>query len=274
MNYKDLGEAIGVAPLTLIRWENGTSYPSPQTMEALYSYAYENKAHKIKLNYLKSQLRFDDKGRRILLFHGSDGQINEPIDAKHTKGLVDFGSGFYAGESFEQAGSWVAGKPSSSVYMLYFQPSSQWKHMTFTVDLDWLFAVAHYRKRIDLFEGSARVRKIVSAIEKCDYLIAPIADNTMYDTIDSFIQGLITSEQCLHCLTATNLGSQYVFLTNSVCKKLELTDRLYLSKNERDDLLAAKDMSKENGTDKVKASLIAYRGKGRYIEELLKDEKI
>lgn len=35
----------------------------------------------------------------------------------------------------------------------------------------------------------------------------------MFRIIDSFIEGEITDEQCIHCLAATNLGLQYVFKT-------------------------------------------------------------
>jgi len=274
MTFEELAQAIGVSSMTLKRWESGQTTPSPTGAEALYAFAYHNSAHPLRLNVLKSQFREEEKGKRVLLFHGASSSIEGPIDTHHTKPPVDFGDGFYAGESYQQAGSWVAARPSSSVYGLYFSPSASLCSHRFQVDLDWLLAVAHFRGRIPAYEKSPRVLALVSSLVDCDYLIAPIADNTMYETIDSFLNNLITSEQCLHCLAATDLGNQYVFLKEKACQGLELTDRFYLSQPEREHLLAVKEENRANGLDKVKAALIAYRGKGRYLEELLKDESI
>ena len=45
----------------------------------------------------------------------------------------------------------------------------------------------------------------------------------MFQIINSFIDGEITDEQCKHCLAATNLGYQYVFVTPKSTKHLKLS---------------------------------------------------
>lgn len=274
LTYQEMGRKANIPQVSLIRWENGEVFPSDSGLEAVYSFAYRNSFHPIRLNSLKAQLRSDDKGERILLFHGAEGLIDGKIDTNHARRLTDFGPGFYAGESYEQAGTFVAGRPGSSVYTLYFQPSDKWKSISFSVGLEWLFAVAFFRNRINNYASSPLVTAILKKITEADYLIAPIADNMMYETIDSFVQGFITSEQCLHCLSAAKLGRQFVFLNNRICNELQLADRLYLCKEERKDLLEIREKTKAEGIDKNKASLIKYRGQGKYIEEILKNEKI
>ena len=44
-----------------------------------------------------------------LLFHGSKGEIDGEIDVHHGRQNNDFGQGFYTGESYEQAISFVSG---------------------------------------------------------------------------------------------------------------------------------------------------------------------
>lgn len=50
--------------------------------------------------------------------------------------------------------------------------------------------------------------ELVEQIDEVDYIIAPIADNQMYDTLTAFSLKQITDEQCLRALSANNLGSQ------------------------------------------------------------------
>ena len=71
--------------------------------------------------------------------------------------------------------------------------------------------IAYFRGRLGEFEQSSVVIELICAIRDIDYIIAPIADNRMFEIIDSFIDGEITDVQCRHCLSATNLGNQYVF---------------------------------------------------------------
>jgi DNA-binding XRE family transcriptional regulator len=269
LSLDDFAEAVGTAKMTVIRWEKGLFLPSAIATESVYSYAFSNPYHPLRLNALKAELRKDDKVNRVLLFHGAKGEIVEPIDTGHTVGFADFGNGFYAGESLEQAETWVAGEPNSSVYLLYFSPEN-FKGFKIEIGIDWMLAVAYYRGKLDSFKNKTRVMRIIREIEQSDYVIAPIADNQMYKTINDFINGFITTEQCLHCLSATTLGYQYVFRTNSVCKGLTLLDRLYLCKKEKEEALSLKSKLSQSGLDKVQMSLRQYRGKGVYIEDLLK----
>ena len=103
-----------------------------------------------------------------------------------------------------------------------------------------------------------------------DYVIAPIADNKMFRIIDAFINGEITDEQCKHSLAATNLGYQYVLLTDKALSKLKKLECCFLSKEERSHYRKIKKDDAKLGEDKVKLARINFRGKGHYIDEILK----
>ena len=78
------------------------------------------------------------------------------------------------------------------------------------------------------------VEKLGADSRDCDYIIAPIADNRMFQIINSFIDGEITDEQCKHCLAATNLGFQYVFISDNAINRVQILERCYLSGNEKE----------------------------------------
>ena len=96
-----------------------------------------------------------------------------------------------------------------------------------------MMTIAYYRGTLDKYTDHAIIQKIIKDSRNCDYIIAPIADNRMFKIIDSFIQGEITDEQCKHCLAATNLGKQYVFVSDLAISQLKIVERVYLADNEK-----------------------------------------
>ena len=121
-----------------------------------------------------------------------------------------------------------------------------------------------------LYENHPIIKKLIEKSCDCDYIIAPIADNRMFQIINSFIMGEITDEQCKHCLAATNLGYQYVFKSDKAIKSLKMLERCYISEKEKEYYKKMRNSDAKLGDDKVKLARIKYRGKGRYIDEILK----
>ena len=129
--------------------------------------------------------------------------------------------------------------------------------------------IAYYRGVLEAYESHPIVQKLVAESRDCDYIIAPIADNRMFQIINSFIDGEITDEQCKHCLAATHLGSQYVFIRERAIEQVKLLERCYISNNEKEYYKNIRTADTKLGDDKVKLAKIQYRGKGRYIDEIL-----
>ena len=91
----------------------------------------------------------------------------------------------------------------------------------------------------------------------------------MFQIINSFIEGELTDEQCKHCLAATNLGMQYIFVSEKAVSQAKLRERCYISQNERKYYKNIRLEESKLGANKVKLARKQYRGKGRYIDEIL-----
>lgn len=232
----------------------------------LYTFAF---AKNIKINKLKEMFWRDDlKKHEKLLFHGAKSKIDGKIDIHRGRHNNDFGQGFYAGESYEQAISFVSGFENSSVYYICFNDDDL-TCKRYEVNQEWMMTIAYYRGALDEYKNHPVIKKIIEQSRACDYIIAPIADNRMFQIINSFIAGDLTDEQCKHCLAATNLGMQYIFLTEKAVSQIKLTERCYISNNEREYYKNIRLEESKLGGDKVKLAKRQYRGQGRYIDEIL-----
>lgn len=133
-----------------------------------------------------------------------------------------------------------------------------------------MILIAYFRGRLEEYKDSAYLKKLLSKLNEIDVVIAPIADNTMYTTLDDFIQGKITDLQCYNALSANRLGMQYIFLNdNAINNSLKMLERCFYPTNERKDYQDYRLKENEIGKNKVKIALREYAGKGKYIEELL-----
>ncbi|MCQ2554874.1 MAG: DUF3990 domain-containing protein [Clostridia bacterium] len=266
ISQSELADMIGVEQVTVSRCETGKTVASGETLEKLYSFAFDKN---VRINKLKEMLLRDNLSTsEKILFHGAKGEIDGAIDIRRGRANNDFGQGFYAGESYEQALSFVAGFDNSSVYYLSFNDSGL-KCKRYEVNQDWMMTIAYYREKLREYEEHPYIKELVAESRDCDYIIAPIADNRMFQIINSFINGEITDEQCRHCLAATNLGMQYIFISDRAASKLSVRERCYIAQNERKSSRQVKADEAKLGEDKVKLARIEYRGKGLYIDEIL-----
>ena len=262
----EIAEQLGVEQVTISRNELYKTNPSKQFMERVYNFAFDKK---IQLNRLKEMLWIEKLPlNHKLLFHGAKKIIEGSLNVHTGRMNNDFGQGFYTGETYTQAISFVSGYEDSSVYYLDFN-NQNLKCKEYQVDQEWMMTIAYYRGALDQYKDHAIIQKIIEESRNCDYIVAPIADNRMFKIIDSFIQGEITDEQCKHCLAATNLGKQYVFVSDLAISQLKILERVYLSGNEKNYYKLMRSSDSKLGDDKVKLARIQYRGKGKYIDEIL-----
>ena len=264
MSQKEFADAIGVSFATINRIENNKHAPSDFVIERIYDLAYENK---IRINSVMSDI-FIETSKNVY-FYGAKGTIDNEIDLFHSEEKIDFGVGFYLGESYKQASSFVASNKKGSVYVFNF-PYSKLKILKFSVDVEWMLAICYYRNALkEEHRNSKMVQEIVKRIESADLIIAPIADNSMYDIMTQYANGQLTDVQASHCLSASNLGMQYVIKKDNALKYLKLVARLYLCEKEKKDILSSKLKEDMISKTKVDACRIKYRRQGKYIEELL-----
>ena len=266
ISQKEFAKVLDTEQKTISNIESKDSYPSKTIVESAFTYAFKKdvKINKLKELLCRDNLSHDEK----LLFHGSKGEIKGNIDVNFGRGNNDFGQGFYTGESYEQAVSFISTYDDPSVYFMSFDDSDL-KCKRYSVDREWMMTIAYYRETLDKYENHPLIKKIIKESRDCDYIIAPIADNKMFETINEFIEGNLTDEQCKHCLAATNLGMQYVFLTEKAASRLKIVERCYVCDKEREYYKKIKEDYRKLGNDKVKLAKAQYRGIGKFIDEVL-----
>ena len=267
LTQAELASKIGIERITISRNELGKTTPSVKLLEQIYSFAFKNN---IKLNKLKEMLWLDNlENGHKLLFHGAKSEIIGEPGINRSRKNNDFGQGFYTGEKYEQAISFISGFDKSCIYLIDFFDAGL-THKQYRVDQEWMMTIAYYRGALEEYKHHPIVKRLAEKSRLYDYIIAPIADNRMFQIINSFIYGEITDEQCKHCLAATNLGFQYVFITEKSLKNLKLVERCYVSDKERQYYKNLRSSDTRLSDDKVKLARIKYRGKGHYIDEILK----
>ena len=267
MSDEDICKMFQISRMTYYRWINSKTIPSRENLENIYSCLYDKK---IRINKLKEEMY---KGQEIedkrILFHGAKNYIEGDITVEKSEPKKDFGKGFYLGETLLQSASFVSNYRTSSVYVLECKIKDL-KVKEYGVTHEWMILISYFRGKIDEYKDSKYIKKLLDDLKNVDLVIAPIADNTMYEILDDFSGGEITDLQCLNALSANWLGKQYVFLNDKAIKKsLTIIDKLYLCEKEKNDYKTRKEENTKIGKQKVKLAKREYAGKGKYIEELL-----
>lgn len=261
MNILEFSEKTKVSRTTLDSISKNTN-PRDDVYEKIYSYAYENK---YRINSVKEDL-IKEKYQNVL-FHGSKKGLSE-ITIIGARENCDFGKGFYLGETYSQALSFVCEMDKSSVYSFKYTLENL-NIKRFQCDLAWMIAICYYRGKLRDYSSNPIVDKIVTEIEMADVVIAPIADNKMFYVMAQFIDGEINADVALHSLSASKLGFQFVFKTEKSLNNLVPIEKYYISLPEREDCRKLlNDRSYEIDT-KLKLAKREFRA-GLYIEEILK----
>ena len=266
MTIQEFANEIGVSYSTVSRWKEPGEAVSPANLEKIYEYAFKKR---IRLNKIKEQLfREECLENHVLLFHGAKTNILGDISIEKSRKNNDFGQGFYCGESLEQSAMFVSNFPHASLYMLDFDKTGM-QELRLGVEQDWMLMIAFFRGKLTAYERHPMIRRIRNRLNGIDYVVAPIEDNRMFQIIDSFIEGEITDVQCQHCLSATNLGNQYVFLTQRAADQIQILRKCYLASIEKEAYISVRSEDAKISNDKVKIARRQYRGQGKYIEDIL-----
>lgn len=231
--------------------------------EKFYSYIYNNG---YRINSVKEDLLKETSIKKIL-FHGSKRGL-ENISIEGSRKNCDFGQGFYLGETYEQALSFVCENKQSSVYSFTCDLENL-NVLEFNCSLEWMLAICYYRGTLGVFSDSTIVKEIIQKINDADVIIAPIADNRMFYIMTLFAEGEINANVALHSLSASKLGKQYIFKTQKALKQIVPVEKYYLCQEEKDDTIKKLSMRTLEIETKLKLSKREFR-EGLFIEELLK----
>ena len=247
--------------------KSGEEDPDKVQLENIYNFAYNQN---LFLNEILWQDRLDEfRGDSVsVCSHGSRRNIEGPIRVDLESESSDFGSGFYVGQGIGQAGMWVADEPNSSLYIFTFDEEGLSKAQ-FNVTIEWMLAICYFRKQIPEYEDHPLIKAIKDKVDNCDFVLAPIADNKLFEVIDAFVAEEITDLQCLYALSATHLGYQYVLKTQKAVKNLDMVDHLYFCSVEKSIYNKESDVEENTSLHKAFMAKKRYKDQGKYISELL-----
>ena len=260
INNTELSERTKVSRTTLDAIEK-QGKARDDVCEKIYAYAYESK---YRINSVKEEL-VKEKYRDVL-FHGSKNGLTE-VAISGSRDNCDFGKGFYLGETYNQALSFVCEKEKSCVYSFRYS-LAELKIKRFECNLEWMLAICYYRGTLGEFSLNSKVRQIVADVEAADVVIAPIADNKMFYVMAQFTEGEINADVALYSLSASKLGLQFIFRTEKALQNLVPIEKLYLSSPEREDCRRVLNERSYEIDTKLKLAKREFKT-GLYIEEIL-----
>lgn len=261
INMLELSERTGISRTTLNEIEKKNS-AREDVCEKIYSYIYRNR---YRINSVKEELIKEKYG--TVLFHGSRDGLST-VTTTGSRNNCDFGNGFYLGETYNQALSFVSEKDGASVYSFRYSLENL-KIKKFECNLEWMLAICYHRGTLEQYKSNQTIQNIVVETNTADVVIAPIADNKMFYIMSQFTEGEINADVALHSLSASKLGLQYIFKTDKALSNLIPVEKYYLSKPEREDCRnRLVERSFEIDT-KLKLAKREFKT-GLYIEELFK----
>lgn len=261
INMLELSKEINLSRTTLLEISKGKEV-SNIIYEKIYSYLY---SQNYRLNKVKEEI-LKEKYNKVL-FHGSKDGLSI-IDVDKSRSTCDFGKGFYLGETYNQALSFVCEKENSLIYSFECDLNNL-KIKEFNCDLEWMIAICYFRGTILKYSNTLIVKKIIKELENVDLIIAPIADNKMFYIMSLFAEGEINSLAAIHSLSASSLGKQYVFKTDKALNQLKPLEKYYICKEERTDCRKQLNERAFEIDTKLKLAKREFRD-GLYIEEILK----
>ena len=261
LNSVEFSERTKISRTTLIEIKK-SGRARNDVYEKIYAYAYDKN---YRINSVKEEL-IKEKYQDVL-FHGSKDGLS-CITVNGSRDNCDFGNGFYMGETYQQALSFVCENENSSVYSFRYSLDAL-KIKRFECNLEWMLAICHYRGSIKKFDDNVTIKNIIRDVDSADVVIAPIADNKMFYIMAQFTDGEINADVALHSLSASKLGLQYIFKSDKAIDKLVPIEKYYISKPERED---CRKILIERGFEidtKLRLAKREFKA-GLYIEEILK----
>ena len=238
-----------------------------EDLDKLYDYCYQNRLYINDIKWQEFKEIFNTTSDKVFC-HGSRNGIRGKLRLDVSGDSNDFGNGFYVGETLKQAGMFVSQEPNSSIYIMSFDQENL-SSIKFSVSTEWMLAVAYYRGIIDKYSNNDIIQNIINKVNNCDYIVAPIADNRIFELINTFVDGALTDKQTLHALSATYLGYQYVLKTQRALDRVEILDHCYLCPVEKSLYNRSNEIESNTSLNKAFIAKKKYKDVGLYINQLL-----
>ncbi len=268
INQEQFASALGTTTLSINRWENGKTLPNRMAQTQLYNFCRDRQIDIAGLIIdTKAYVNNDNK---LVLYHGSKKGIEGDI-APISRGECDFGCGFYMGTNTLQPLTLVCNEEKPKFYTVELDLTGL-KVLTVDIGMDWAMLIAYYRKEMESAKGTPIYEKYANMANGYDVIIGYIANDRMYTELSRFFNKTLTDVALINCLSALDLGKQYVAISEKACKQIKILKEEPLSPLE---LALLKDMSAERrkqGIAVAEEIEVKYRREGKFFDEILRGE--
>mgnify|MGYP003295153165 FL=1 len=268
MNQEQFASALGTTPLSINRWENGKTLPNRMAQTQLYNFCKERELDVVEI--IVNAKEYTDENNKLVLYHGSKKGIDGDI-APISRGECDFGKGFYMGTTTLQPLTLVCNEDKPKFYAVELD-TTDLKVLTVDIGMDWAMLIAYYRKEMESAKGTPVYEKYAHMADGYDLIIGYIANDRMYTELSRFFNRTLTDVALINCLSALDLGKQYVAVSEKACKQIKVLKEYPLSQLE---LALLKDMSAERRKEGIALAEeieVKYRREGKFFDEILKGE--
>lgn len=268
MNQEQFASSLGTTPLSINRWENGKTLPNRMAQTQLYNFCKERSIDVAKL--IVDTKAYADTDNKLILYHGSKKGITGDV-APISREECDFGRGFYMGTSTLQPLTLICNEDKPKFYAVELDLTGL-KVLTVDVGMDWAMLIAYHRKEMESAKGTAVYEKYAHMADGYDVIIGYIANDRMYTELFRFFNKTLTDVALINCLSALDLGKQYVAISEKVCRQIRILKEEPLSPLE---LALLKDMSAERRKEGVALAEeieVKYRREGKFFDEILRGE--
>ena len=205
----------------------------------------------------------------MILYHGSKSGLEGPIRPV-SRSRCDFGSGFYMGTDVLQPLTLICGYENPRLYTLAFDLSGL-KVASFQTDLDWALFIAYNRGKLDAIKSSALYERVSHLTDGADVITGKIANDRMFVVLDRFFEGLLTDTALIECLSALNIGDQYVAKTPFACSRIQIVEDRPLSSEDRKSHAELSQSNRQLGVSLAGQIDREHRRDGRYFDEILEE---
>lgn len=268
MNQEQFASAIGTTSLSINRWENGKTLPNRMAQMQLYKFCKEHTIDVAQL--IIDTKKYKDDNEKLVLYHGSKKGIVGDI-APISRAECDFGNGFYMGTNTLQPLTLVCNEDKPRFYTVELDMTGL-KALTVEIDMDWAMLIAYHRKEMECAKGTAIYEKYAHIADGYDVIIGYIVNDRMYTELSRFFNKTLTDVALINCLSALDLGKQYVAISEKACKQIKILKEEVLSPLE---LSLLKDMSSERRKEGIALAEkieVKYRREGKFFDEILDGE--
>ncbi len=209
----------------------------------------------------------------IKLFHGSKSGIHGQIQPTSRK-KCDFGKGFYMGTNIMQASTLIYNKENPILYEMKIELSKIPNNRILTLsDREWLYYVLYNRGVFNEIRNTPLYEQISQMDKGKDFIIGPIADDNLMQSINEFMKNGISDEGIIACLQCISYGTQYVAKTEEACKHITILSEQKLDKNRISEYHQYQIDRKNESQQKVIQIKEQYFGKGKLLSQIINEEK-